>query len=36
MAEFSLSNFANDIRQNIYDNFPYESDEIKAIKTWKK
>lgn len=32
MAEFSLSNFANDIRQNIYDNFPYESDEIKAIK----
>lgn len=32
MAEFSLSNFANDIRQNIYDNFPYENDEIKAIK----
>ena len=32
MAEFSLSNFANDIRQNIYDNFPYESNEIKAIK----
>lgn len=32
MAEFLLSNFANDIRQNIYDNFPYESDEIKAIK----
>ena len=36
MAEFSLSNFANDIRQNIYDNFPYESDEIKAIKHAKR
>lgn len=36
MAEFSLSNFANDIRQNIYDNFPYESDEIKEIKHAKR
>ena len=32
MAEFSLSNFANDIRQNLYDNFPYENDDVKAIK----
>ena len=32
MQEFSLSNFANDIRQNIYDNFPYENDDVKAIK----
>ena len=32
MAEFSLSGFAEDIRKNIYDNFPYESDEIKEKK----
>ena len=36
MAEFSLSNFANDIRQNIYDNFPYENDEVKALKHAKR
>ena len=36
MAEFSLSNFANDIRQNIYDNFPYENDDVKAIKHAKR
>ena len=36
MAEFSLGNFANDIRQNIYDNFPYENDDVKAIKHAKR
>lgn len=35
MAEFSLSKFVNDIRQNIYDNFPYESDAIKMQKHLK-
>ena len=34
--EFSLSNFVNEIRQNIYDNFPYESDDIKMMKHLKR
>ena len=34
--EFSLSNFVNEIRQNIYDNFPYESDDIKMMKHAKR
>ena len=34
MAEFSLLGFTNSIRQNLYDNFPYESDEM-AIKKHK-
>lgn len=32
MAEFSLNKFVNDIRQNLYDNFPYESDAVKMQK----
>lgn len=36
MAEFSLEAFANDIRQNLYDNFPYESDEIVMQKHLKR
>lgn len=34
--EFSLENFVKDIRQNLYDNFPYESDEIKQLKHKKR
>lgn len=30
--EFSVKDFANSIRENIYDRFPYESDELKMIK----
>lgn len=32
MAEFSLASFTQDIRQNLYDNFPYENDAVKDIK----
>lgn len=32
MAEFSLDKFSNDIRQSLYDNFPFESDDVKMIK----
>lgn len=35
MAEFSLQGFTNSIRQNLYDNFPYENDEIKMKKHFK-
>lgn len=34
--EFSLTDFTNAIRQNLYDNFPYESDEIKLKKHTKR
>ena len=29
---FELGKFTQDIRQNLYDNFPYESDEMKLLK----
>ena len=32
MAEFSLASFTEDIRKNLYDNFPYESDAVKDVK----
>lgn len=32
MAEFSLQAFTDSIRQNLYDNFPYESDTVKMQK----
>ena len=35
MAEFSLQDFTNEIRQNLYDNFPKESDEMKMAKHLK-
>lgn len=34
--EFSISSFANSIRENIYDNFPYENDDIVAMKHAKR
>lgn len=36
MAEFSLQAFTNSIRQNLYDNFPYESDEMAIAKHKKR
>ena len=36
MAEFSLQGFTNSIRQNLYDNFPYENDETKMMKHLKR
>ena len=30
--DFSLNKFVDDIRQNLYDNFPYENDDIKIAK----
>jgi len=30
--EYSLQDFVDKIRQNLYDNFPYESDELKIKK----
>lgn len=32
MAEFTIKDFTNSIRENIYNNFPYESDALKMIK----
>lgn len=32
MAEFNLHDFTTEIRQNLYDNFPYESDAVKMVK----
>ena len=32
MAEFSLAEFTQDIRDNLYTNFPYENDAIKDVK----
>lgn len=32
MAEFDLLSFTNSIRQNLYDNFPYESDIVSSVK----
>ena len=34
--EFSMEKFVNDIRQNLYDNFPYEEDAINQIKHKKR
>ena len=36
MAEFTLDSFANAIRQNLYDNFPYENDDVKMMKHAKR
>ena len=36
MAEFNLKAFTDSIRQNIYDNFPYENDTIKMQKHLKR
>jgi hypothetical protein len=36
MAEFSLQAFTNSIRQNLYDRFPYESDEMVDLKHKKR
>lgn len=36
MVEFSLQGFTNSIRQNLYDNFPYENDETKMMKHLKR
>ena len=36
MAEFSLLEFTNSIRQNLYDNFPYESDDMVEKKHKKR
>ena len=33
---FELANFVKDIRQNLYDNFPYEDDAVKEIKHKKR
>lgn len=30
--DFSLTDFTNSIRENLYDRFPYESDAIKTVK----
>lgn len=32
MAEFTLTDFTNRIREVLYDNFPYESDELAIMK----
>lgn len=32
MAEFTLRGFVDSIRQNLYDNFPYENDTLKMQK----
>ena len=36
MAEFNIQAFANSIRQSIYDNMPYESDEVVLMKHAKR
>lgn len=33
---FEINKFVADIRKNLYDNFPYESDEVNAIKHKKR
>ena len=36
MAEFDLTSFTNSIRQNLYDNMPYESDDVVLLKHAKR
>lgn len=36
MTEFSIDNFVTILRKNIYDNFPYEDEQIKMSKHFNK